>query len=52
MTSVTQAGTTITVNGSGFSTLTVINFFNAQGGGVVNLGGLKPGGTPKIPLTL
>ena len=42
---------TITVNGTGFSTLTVINLFNMQGGGVVNLGGLKPGGKPKIPLT-
>jgi len=29
----------------------VINFFNAQKGGVVNLGGLKGGGSPKIPLT-
>jgi outer membrane protein assembly factor BamB len=52
VTSVTQLGSTITVNGKGFSTLTVINFFNAQGGGVVNLGGLKAGGGPKIPLTL
>ena len=29
----------------------MINFFNKQGAIVVNLGGLKPGGTPKIPLT-
>src|SRR5579875_2975138 len=50
--SVTQSGTTITVNGTGFSTLTVINFFNTQSGGVVNLGGLNAGGAPKIPLTL
>ena len=50
VTSVSQAGATITVNGAGFSTLTVINFFNAQGGGVVNLGGLKTGGKPNIPL--
>ncbi len=49
--SVSQAGGTITVNGTGFSTLTVINFFNKQGVIVVNLGGLKPGGAPKIPLT-
>jgi hypothetical protein len=49
---VTQSGTTIMVNGTGFSTLTVINFFNTtSGGGVVNLGGLKPGGAPVIPLT-
>ena len=51
VTSVTQAGTILTVNGNGFSTLTVINFFNAQGGGAVNLGGLGSGGKPKIPLT-
>ncbi len=38
--SVSQAGSTLTVTGTGFSTLTVINFFNAQKGGVVNLGGL------------
>jgi hypothetical protein len=52
VTSVTQAGSTIAVNGTGFSTLTVINFFNAQGGGVVNLGGLTAGGAAKIPLTI
>ncbi len=49
--SATQLGSTITVNGTGLSTLTVINLFNTQGSSVVNLGGLKPGGTPKIPLT-
>jgi hypothetical protein len=48
--SVTQALSTITVNGTGFSNLTVINFFNTQGAKVMNLGGLKPGGAPKIPL--
>ena len=37
VTSVTQSGSTITVNGTGFSTATVINFFNLQGGVVVNL---------------
>ena len=52
--SVTQPLSTspITVNGAGFSTLTVINFFNALGATSVNLGGLKPDGTAKIPLTL
>ena len=30
----------------------MINFFNAQAGGVVNLGGIKAGGIPKIPLTI
>ena len=52
VTSVTQAGSTITVNGTGFSTLTVINLFNAQDGGVANLGGLGAGGAPRILLTL
>jgi hypothetical protein len=47
---VTQLGSVITVNGAGFSTLTVINFFNQQGGSMVNLGGLKPGGAAKVPL--
>ena len=51
VTSVRQAGSTITVNGTGFSTLTVINFFNKQGASVVNLGGIS-GGVSKIPLTL
>jgi len=49
--SVTQVGGIITANGTGFSTRTVINFFNSQAGGVVNLGGLKGDGTPHIPLT-
>jgi len=48
--SVTQTLSTITVNGTGFSKLTVINLFNTQGAKLVNLGGLKPGGAPKIPL--
>ncbi len=50
--SVSQSGDTIRVEGTGFSTLTVINFFNSRPDGVVNLGGLKPDGTPKIPLTI
>ena len=52
ITSVTQSASTVTVDGAGFSTRTVINFFNAQGGGVVNLGGLNPDGSRVIPLTL
>ena len=48
--SVSQAGSIITVHGTGFSTLTVINFFNKQGAMVVNLGGLIAG-IPKIHLT-
>jgi hypothetical protein len=50
--SVSQLGSTITVIGTGFSNLTVINFFNLQGTSAVNLGGLKPGGAPKIALTI
>jgi hypothetical protein len=54
VTKVTQIGSTLIVDGAGFSTFkpfTVINFFNSQKGGAVNLGGLKPNGSPKIPLT-
>ena len=50
--SVSQAGATITVTGTGFSALTVINFFNRQGAVAVNLGGLNAGGTSKIPLSV
>ena len=50
ITSVQQNGTTVTVNGTGFCSLTVINLFNDQGDDVVNLGGLNPDGSPKIPL--
>jgi len=50
VTSVTQSGDTITVNGTGFANkMTVLNLFNTQTSGVVNLGGLGPGG-PKIAL--
>jgi hypothetical protein len=49
---VSQAGTVITVNGTGFSVLTVINFFNQQGVITANLGGLKSNGTPKIPISV
>ena len=51
VTSITQSGTRVTVNGKGFSPLTVINFFNRQRTGVVNLGGLA-NGAPAIPITL
>ncbi len=46
----TQSGSKLTVDGTGFSTLTVVNLFNTQGTKVVNLGGLGPGGKPKISL--
>jgi hypothetical protein len=52
VTSVTQSGSTITVRGTGFSMLTVINLFNAQGTTTVNLGGFQPNGEPRIPLTV
>ncbi|MBK7974234.1 MAG: hypothetical protein IPK07_13460 [Deltaproteobacteria bacterium] len=49
--SVSAAGSLVTVNGAGFSVLTVINLFNATPGGVVNLGGLLGNGSGVIPLT-
>ncbi len=49
--SVQVNGSTITVNGSGFNSLTVINLFAGSNGGVVNAGGLS-GGNPNIPLTI
>jgi len=52
VTSVTQSGSTITVNGNGFSTLTVINFFNKQSTATVNLGGIAAGGAAKIHLSV
>jgi hypothetical protein len=50
ITSVSVAGSMVTVTGTGFSRLSVINLFNRQGGGVVNLGGLS-GGAARVPLT-
>ena len=56
VTKVTQSGkgpgSIVTVEGTGFSTLTVINLFNEPAGGTVNLGGLNGAGKPQIPLTL
>ena len=52
ITSVSQGATTVTVNGAGFSTLTVINLFNLRSGVVVNLGGFSSNGAPRIPLKL
>jgi ELWxxDGT repeat protein len=49
--SVSSAGSLVTVTGTGFSVLSVINLFNDQGGGVVNLGGIGAGG-PRVPLTV
>jgi hypothetical protein len=49
---VDQAGSTVTVRGTGFSPLSVINLFNTQGTAVVNLGGLDADAMPRIPLTV
>ncbi len=48
---VSQTATAVTVAGSGFSSRTIVNLFNAQGGGAVNLGGLDASGNARIPLT-
>jgi subtilisin-like proprotein convertase family protein len=48
--SVSLSGDTVTVLGTGFSCLSVINLFNLQGSTVVNLGGLTGGGQRVIPL--
>jgi outer membrane protein assembly factor BamB len=54
---VKQTGCSVAVNGTGFAVsgaglppFTVINLFNRQGGGAVNLGGLNPAGNAKIAL--
>ncbi|MDG2305959.1 MAG: NHL repeat-containing protein [Candidatus Binatia bacterium] len=52
ITSISQDGTTIAVDGAGFSALSVINFFAQTGGGVENFGGLDGGGASNIPLTI
>jgi glucose/arabinose dehydrogenase len=50
--SIMQSGRTVTITGTGFSTLTVINLFNLQGGGAANLGGLfSTNGQPRVRLT-
>ncbi len=48
---VIQSGSTVTINGTGFSTMSVINLFAQQtGGGVNNFGGLGASGA-NVPLT-
>jgi hypothetical protein len=49
---VTQSGSLVTVDGTGFSSRSVINLFNLQGGTAPNLGGLNGDGSPRIPLTI
>lgn len=50
ITQVTQSGSTVTIRGTGFSPLTVINLFNRQGASVANLGGIDGSGAARIPL--
>lgn len=50
--SVSQSGCTIAVNGTGFSASTVINLFATQAGALLNLGGFGTDGTPKLPLSV
>jgi hypothetical protein len=48
---ISQDGNTVHVYGTGFSVVSVINFFNQlPGGGAQSLGGFGPNG-PRIPLT-
>jgi hypothetical protein len=49
---VTVDGTGFAVTGSGLPNFTVINLFNRQTGGAVNLGGLNAKGGAKIPLNV
>ena len=49
---VSQVGAEVTVTGTGFSPLTVINLFNLQGATVVNLGGFNAQGLPRVPLSV
>ncbi|MDX2171200.1 MAG: hypothetical protein SF182_29290 [Deltaproteobacteria bacterium] len=50
---ISQSGSVVTVDGTGFSTVSVINLFAQQsGGGVNNFGGLTAGGAAKIPLSV
>jgi hypothetical protein len=48
----TQQGRELVVDGTGFSTLTVINFLAQHNGSLVNLGGLNAHGAPAIAITL
>ncbi len=50
--SVTQQRRTLIVDGTGFSTLTLLNFYATHEGEVVNLGGMIPSGATAIAITL
>jgi len=49
---IVQDAAGVHVHGAGFSSASVINLFNRQGSGVVNLGGLNGQGGARIPLTV
>jgi hypothetical protein len=49
---ISLTGDVVTVTGTGFCTLTVINLFAQTASGVQNLGGLNGSGTSLIPLTI
>ena len=52
VTGVSVNGDTVSVVGTGFNALTVINLFASKGGGVVNAGGIGAGGAPNVPLSV
>ena len=52
ITAVTQSNATVFVDGTGFSSRSVVGLFNLQGASVVNLGGFNPDGSPRIPLSV
>ncbi|MBK7974296.1 MAG: hypothetical protein IPK07_13800 [Deltaproteobacteria bacterium] len=45
-------GNTVTVTGTGFNALTVVNLFARVGGVLTNVGGLNPNGSAKIALNI
>jgi YVTN family beta-propeller protein len=49
---ISLSGNVVTVTGTGFCTLTVINLFAQTASGVQNLGGLNGSGSSNIPLTI
>lgn len=52
ITGITQQGSTVTVDGAGFSALSVINLWNQQGAGSVYFGGYNVQGQANVPLTV
>jgi hypothetical protein len=52
ITAISQSGSTVIVDGAGFSALSVINLWNRQGAGSAYFGGYNAQGQPNVPLTL